>query len=134
MTVEQILTLVQYFSDQPDIEFHHGDCVGADDQAAFLASCFNSWIVSHPPSDPKLRAHRYSNVTVDEKPYLERDRDIVDACDYLLAAPKQDRNGNHDPRSGTWYTIRYAMWQNRPVTIIWPDGSTERRNAREPLK
>jgi predicted Rossmann fold nucleotide-binding protein DprA/Smf involved in DNA uptake len=30
------------------------------------------------------------------------------------------------PRSGTWYTIRYALRRGKRVIIVWPDGRTER--------
>jgi hypothetical protein len=70
-------------------EAHHGDCVGAD--AEFHALCQNLGIpvVIHPPSDPKKRAHCQGGQVLPERPYLDRNRAIVDAGDVLLAAPAE---------------------------------------------
>lgn len=111
-------------------ENHHGDCVGADELFDYFARRYGGTVVIHPPSDPKLRAYcdktdygwdDGDQITVLEpKPYLDRNRDIVDACDKLVACPKDFYSG---PRAGgTWYTIKYAWKQAKPVVIIWPDG------------
>lgn len=102
------------------VEVHHGDCIGAD--AEFHALCKDSWpVVIHPPSDPKLRAFCGSQFDqAPEKPYLDRNRDIVDACDVLIATPKEEWEQS---KGGTWYTIRYARQQGVKTIIVWPDGS-----------
>jgi hypothetical protein len=111
--------------DHDDASFHHGDCVGADAEAHDIAAALDYLVTVHPPSDPRLRAavHRTGkwfegvDVLLPEKPYLERDRDIVDACDELIACPKDaSRSG------GTWHTVHCARRAGKPVTIIWPDG------------
>jgi hypothetical protein len=98
---------------------HHGDCVGADADAAFWTVELGGELVIHPPSDPRLRAFTDDGTVRPAKPYLDRNRDIVDACDRLIAAPKET---DWQDRGGTWYTIRYADKAGKPVTIIWPDG------------
>ncbi len=109
-------------------EFHHGDCIGADDEAATLvyehrATCK---IVRHPPDNTQNRAnnqcHRESR---EPKPYLERNRAIVDETLHLIAAV----SGPEEVRSGTWSTVRYARKMGRKITIIWPDGKV----SREPM-
>lgn len=109
-------------------EFHHGDCVGADASSHYLAWRYSAKVVVHPPSDPKLRAFVHRGlywddefIVLPEKPYHERNRDIVDACDLLIACPKERGPVWH---GGTWYTIHYAEKVGKPVTIIWPDGTT----------
>lgn len=119
-------------------EFHHGDCVGADEEAHDMIRVLlaRHWpmavrIVIHPPSDERWRAHcdeamDYREMlgvrVLDEKDYLARDRDIVDATDLLIGCP-----AGFDLRShgGTAYTIRYALKLKKPVIIIRPDGSVE---------
>ena len=105
-------------------EAHHGDCVGSDAQFHSSAQhvAFNLGykvkIVVHPPSNSTHRA----NVTGDDayapKPYLERNKWIVDKTQLLIATPA----GPEVQRSGTWSTIRYARSRNRPIIILWPDG------------
>ena len=114
-------------------EFHHGDCVGADEEAHEIAvSAGVPLIVIHPPSDSKKRAwcgiepwcleRPKHDLTVaqkgcrieEEKPYLERNRDIVDSGYALVAAPK----GKEVMRSGTWSTVRYARKEHKLVVIL----------------
>ena len=99
--------------------FHHGDCVGMDEIAAELAREAGFRLIAHPPSDPKQRAYVASDVVCGEKGYLDRNRDIVEAVDVLLAVP---RNPANEPRStrgnGTWTTIRYGRKAAIPVDII----------------
>lgn len=101
-------------------ELHHGECVGADTDANWLARASGIQTVGHPPLDQRFR----SVCTVDEqreaKGYLERDRDIVDESSFLIATPKE---ATEQEKGGTWYTVRYARSQGRPVLIVWPDGS-----------
>jgi hypothetical protein len=101
-------------------EFHHGDCIGADDQAAEIFIKVPHII--HPPSNPKYRAFREGHFILPERSYLERNCDIVDAADMLLAA-----SGTNDEqvRSGTWSTIRYAKKVGKSIVIFYPDGTIE---------
>ena len=101
------------------VTLHHGDCVGADAQAHDTAVSLGLRIAIHPPEDGKLRAHRnhwrvapYNK----PKPYMERNRDIVDQSDVLVALP--DDPDNEEKRSGTWATVRYARKQGVKVVII----------------
>lgn len=105
-------------------EFHHGDCVGADATASRIANDFNIRVIIHPPVDPKKRAFCIG-YTMKPKPYLNRNHDIVNACDLLIATPGEKQE---QLRSGTWSTIRYATKKGKPTLIIYPDGTRERRN------
>ncbi len=103
-----------------DAEFHHGDCVGADETAHGLALT-NGWsVIIHPPKDDRHRAFCEKAVTHwQPKAYLIRNRDIVACSDTLIACPK----GPEERRSGTWSTVRYARKKIVKIIIVWPDGT-----------
>jgi hypothetical protein len=117
-TQAQLECFASWLKEQSLSEFHHGGCVGADAAMRCLAS--GSKTVCHPPTDKKYRAYTFNDVYRQAKPYLERNRDIVDETDMLVAMPGGFRE---ELRSGTWATIRYARKLNRTVVIIWPNGS-----------
>lgn len=108
-------------------ELHHGDCTGADEQAHFLALARGTIkVVVHPPDDDKYRAFASETQRVfplvcievrEPKPYLERNRDIVDETEKLIACPI---GVVEKLRSGTWSTVRYALKQNKRVFVIYP--------------
>ena len=85
-------------------EFHHGDCVGWDHIAWGFANAYGAKTVAHPPDIDTFRAFTKSNIVLPPKPYLDRNKDIVNSVDFLIAAP----DGPEKVRSGTWSTIRYA--------------------------
>jgi hypothetical protein len=95
--------------------FHHGDCKGADVEAAHIAFQLGLSIWIYPPLSDKQRGWYREGVTVQQpKPYLDRDKDIVNACELLIAAPK----GPEILRSGTWATVRYARKCGKPILIL----------------
>jgi len=100
-------------------EFHHGDCVGADEEAHEIVRSlpFEVKIVSHPPSNPKKRAFCKADEEREPKPYLERNRDIVDDTSVLVACPSSVKEVL---RSGTWTTWRYARKSSREIYLIVP--------------
>lgn len=108
-------------------EFHHGDCVGSDKESHEIASKLNIDIVIHPPIKDSKRAFckGYKNL-YKKKEYLDRNRDIVDETNLLIATPCGEKEVI---RSGTWYTIRYAKKIGKPIIIVFPDGSTNKING-----
>lgn len=114
----QLLDKTAIYSD-PHI-FHHGDCIGADEQAAAAAKHRGFWIICHPPILSMNRAFVISDTYRTPRTFLERNKDIVDESQYLIAASK---TMGEELRSGTWATIRYARKKNKPIYIILPDGS-----------
>lgn len=108
--------------------FHHGCCKGADTQAHYLIEdrFIDLDIHRHWPLDnSKVTACRVvRNRAIDHAPraYLSRNMDIVQACERLIATPKEF---TEVLRSGTWSTCRYASHRNVPVTVIWPDGKVD---------
>ena len=107
------------------IELHHGDCKGVDWEAFAIANkvfrnvSLTLITVSHPPLDGKHRAFTKNDQTRKAKEYLQRNMDIVDETDWMIALPDSP---NEKLRSGTWATIRYAKKQNKSVIIILPSG------------
>jgi hypothetical protein len=97
--------------------FRHGDCVGADAEAHAIALELGWPVVIHPPANPKRRAYCDGGVVKGPRPYLVRNHDIVDACDFLIAAPRQRKEVL---RSGTWATVRYARKVGKEVIILEP--------------
>lgn len=103
-------------------ELHHGDCVGADADAHEIAYRLGCSIAIHPPENPSKRAFCQPAASVrSPRPYLDRNRDIVNDTRALIATPK----GREELRSGTWATVRHARRTGKPVLVIWPDGSSE---------
>lgn len=113
-------------------ELHHGDCVGADAEAAAIAHYHRSpaspvRIVCHPPLDGTHRAFfAHSDEVFPARHYLARNRAIVDACDVLIGCPFEREC---QPRGGTWSTIRYARTAGKHVIVIAPDGTVEDSGA-----
>lgn len=105
-------------------EFHHGDCIRCDAEAHKIARSLGIPIFIHPPIDPKKRAFCLGGTLLPVKEYLERNQDIVDCCDRLIATPM---HMYEESRSGTWSTIRYALRLQKPVAIVWRDGTVEDR-------
>jgi len=117
--VLEYLCLVDYM-----VTLHHGGCVGSDSEAHQLAlSCGADAIVYPGINKDGVAAKRgdfpAAAEVYPERFYLDRNRDIVDNSDILIATPK---GFEEEQRGGTWYTIRYARTKEKPVTIILPDG------------
>lgn len=118
MTRSQLKTLRRLLAGVQNVRIHHGDCVGADHQAHLLAREHQHDVVVHPPSSKSLRAYCLSDETREPKPYLQRNRDIVDESSVLIATPATRERA----RSGTWSTVAYAEKVGKPVLIIMPSG------------
>lgn len=112
--VEKILNLLE--KEQGEIEVHHGDCVGADEQFHKICEKYkNIKIVIHPPTDDKFRAFCKSEYITDPKPYLKRNDDILKSCEILIACPLNEKE---ILRSGTWSTIRKAKKNKKEIHIL----------------
>jgi len=98
-------------------EFHHGDCVGVDVEAARIAEKLGWKTVCHPPIKDDLRAFHDSDEFREPKSYFARNRNIVDETDVLLVIPYQD---SHQSHGGTWYTHDYAKKKDKPLHVIFP--------------
>lgn len=121
MTGPQMQAVRQLLWERIDerVELRHGDCVGADAEAHAMARGYGMRVVIHPPSNPKARAWCCGDVVLPAKPYLARNRDIVEACELLIAAPRTVRE---ELRSGTWATVRHAAKVGRRTLLVSPSG------------
>jgi hypothetical protein len=117
------------------VEAHHGVCIGGDVVFHEEARRLEMYIVGHPGVDNKWRKNgRAESISCDEwwpeKPFLERNKDIVKAVDLMIAMPAEMEERRRG--SGTWFTIREARRQNKPLFIIWPDATYTNLGAPEP--
>lgn len=95
---------------------HHGDCLGADAEAHDIAVELGWDIIIHPPVSDYMRAYKDDGaIILSPLEYLDRDRAIVNASNFIFAAPKSDKE---ELRSGTWYTVRYARKNNKRVILL----------------
>jgi hypothetical protein len=99
------------------VELHHGDCLGADEEAHRLAVRLGFRTVIHPPESPKLRAYCEGDEELKPKEYLKRNKDIVNSVVRMYACPKERRE---KVRSGTWMTVRYARSKMTPILLLLP--------------
>jgi hypothetical protein len=106
-------------------EFHHENYIGADkethDKMINISGCE---VIVHfakikSPMIAKLEGDFWR---MPSKPPLERNKDIVDETDNLIACPDSSKE---KLRSGTWATIRYAKKKNKAVVIVFPNGEVE---------
>lgn len=130
LTNQQVIQMRRTLVEHEVLELHHGDCIGADLATHCLAEVLMQCghqvrIVLHPPSDPKKRAFCPAHEIRPTFPYIVRNHNIVDAVEYMLAAPSTQEE---IVRSGTWATIRYAKKQGVPLRIIYPDGTSSYYN------
>jgi hypothetical protein len=126
LTEDQTLTILDQLRllYKDSVELHHGCCIGGDATAAKLAKGLGYRVVAHPPIKKALMSQEslhISDEVREDKDYLDRNRDIVDESDILIALPQ---NYTENIRHGTWYTYRYAKNTKVPTIIIFPDSTT----------
>src|SRR2546421_4680099 len=121
--LQQVLAFLKNELEKSPVYAHHGDCVGADEEFHLLCLALGAVIIVHPPSDGSQRAYcKHPDEVLDERPYLSRNHDIVDASDLLIACPSSE---DEKLRSGTWATVRYARKTCKTVHMFKPDGTWE---------
>lgn len=123
LRVDQINSIISILDKYDNIIVSHGDCVGSDTD--FHKLCI-SYKLNHvekilkiniyPPNNSSLRAFNKGDIIMEEKPYLERNINIIKNADILIACPV-DKN-NEELRSGTWSTIRQAK-KYKIITYIF---------------
>lgn len=133
MTIRQKFRVIEIISYEGwDIErAHHGCCVGADFQFHQLLVWLGvkDRIVLHPPEELskvpgelKIELLRQAPPMIERRsplPYLDRNHEMVDEIDLLIATPKEEFEIT---RSGTWATIRYARVKGISARVITPEG------------
>jgi hypothetical protein len=120
---EQKVQIISILDKYNNLIVSHGDCIGSDTD--FHNICINYRnehpnkkikIYIFPPNDSKLRAFNQGDLLMDEKPYLQRNLDIIKNSSILIACPI-DKN-KEQLRSGTWSTIRKAIKQKLTTIIL----------------
>lgn len=105
----------------------HGMCQGADHQFHEMAKALGYFTIGCPgvtaDGEPYLRANIECDLTLPEKPYLVRNRYIVQESDLMIVTPKGKVEQYRG--SGVWATIRYTRQAHKPLLICWPDGITQ---------
>lgn len=126
MTISQKTMLASFMGmwmmNQEIESVHHGTCVGADDEFHKLCMWFGlrDRIILHLPEDSSLSVTQHLLDVPEENimsplPYLKRNLKIIDACDFLLAAPPTNEP---QKRGGTWFTIRKAQEAGRELRML----------------
>lgn len=120
LTTEQIFAIDELLSDNLTTQTaHSGDCIGADAQFYRLAKLQGLWSVGHPPINSSKRAFCDFDEEMTPGEYLDRNRTIVKASDWMIFGPKGYKE---ELRSGTWSTKRFTCEQGKNGFIVWPDG------------
>ena len=108
---------------EPDSEFHHGCCIGWDEQAAEIARAIGYKLIGHPPTNTKAKSSIKNDQDFWPRPYLARNHIIVGNSAVMIAAPRQDVEVPRGTRGeGTWATIWYARQKGKSLLIAWPRG------------
>jgi hypothetical protein len=121
MTFQQCMAFMRLMRELGPTEFHHGDCIGADALAAkmVLSNFPDCKVICHPPIYTNKQANVGGHEVLPRKSYLDRNRDIVDASEVMVATPKEKEE---QVRSGTWYTVRYARRRKKAIRMVFPTG------------
>lgn len=114
MSARQLSELTKLLEALDVDEIHLGDCLGADAEAYMVARDLGITTIGHPPIKEQHRANLQYDRTQNPLPFLERNGEIVEASEFLIAAPAMPRS----PRGGTWFTVRYAERAGVPVQIL----------------
>lgn len=109
-------------------EFHHGDCVGSDENAHNIIRLIapDCEICVHPPVREMHRAYCEGDVDFVQMDYIARNQEIVDFSDVVVACihefiKGQARSGANDP----WRAIEYAKSQKIHTIIINNEGKVK---------
>lgn len=135
LTPAQLDTFHQLVGEIQPREFHHGSCLGADEDAALSVS-FRSDIrtdIMAWPGKPasgganeflSQRAIEASNYVMREMTHFARNREIVKAATHVIGCPWQASRPPKGTGGGTWYTLEQGEKAGKVVIVIWPDGTT----------
>jgi len=127
MTSKQYQTVVRLLGELKPDTVVHGDCYGSDTDFHKICMKIKGGILGNNPpsivirpSNLSTRAHNDgADIIHPEKAPLNRDLDIAQNCDKLIATPRQD---TEVLRSGTWTTIRYARRFGKVIYIVKTNG------------
>ncbi len=93
MTSKQIVAFSAVLWGMKPTAFHHGCCIGADEQAHRIAEEIEGIVCHlHRPLDPSQMALGLTGVEWGPAPYLKRNRIIVRNTGRLIGAPAAEEN------------------------------------------
>lgn len=117
-----LVRLMENYSEK--VQAHHGQCIGADAEFNEIVKQVKPdvWRVAHPGWSIGARAKCEVEERRPSKDFIDRNHDIVNETDMLIAAPFEP---TEQLRSGTWATIRYARKHGRICVVVLPDGKIE---------
>lgn len=128
MTPEQkksVRDVLIFAKSHEGVHVNHGDCIGADAEMHKICVSLRIPMTHYPCDILSQRAYLPGAIEVKSpRPSLQRNHDIVNNSDWIIAAPAEIEEVL---RSGTWATIRYARKRGIPVMLVLPDGSTQPR-------
>lgn len=123
LTSDQKVQIISILDKYNNMIVSHGDCVGSDTDFHNLCVNYKNihpnkkiTIYIFPPNNPKLRAFNQCDLLMNEKPYLQRNLNIIKNSSILIACPI-DKN-KEQMRSGTWSTIRKARKHKLVIHIL----------------
>jgi hypothetical protein len=119
MTSAQKKTVLDLVKKLTPTEVHLGDCVGADEDFYHMVRGQCIKLIGHVPDNVSKRALLEYTERRLPLPYLQRNHELVDESDILIATPKESVE---QLRSGTWATIRYAKKCELKIYVVLPDG------------
>jgi hypothetical protein len=133
MTDAQLKAFAKCAADLPVVEFRCGCCRGADEQALeLICRTTDAKLVAYRQPGGRRESPLALAVVAIAVPPAEnrgdaiRSKAMVDSADLIIVAPK----ARNDERGGTFQAFKYARWCGKPIIIVWPDGTFERRKAR----
>lgn len=100
---------------------HHGDCIGADAQFHEIAARLGCEMHVHPCDITEMRAGK-TGVMYPVLPPLTRNKDIVDASEFVISCPYSKPMVR---KGGTYRTTQYARAIGKTIFVIYPDGTME---------
>lgn len=135
MTGAQQQAFVRLLDSLGASELLHGACIGADADAARLASIAGIRCVAYPgrsahdaadgPRPDRDQASMdLAHETRAELTHFARNRAIVEASDIVIATPSYPGPITRETKGGTAYTYWQAVKARKRIIVIWPDGST----------
>lgn len=98
----------------------HGDCVGADEEFNELCTTLEWRTACRPCTFENLRANCADAISKPVRP-MERNRALVADADVMIACPPNDEEIKSG--SGTWATIRFTRRAEKPLAIVYPNGT-----------
>lgn len=138
MTAAQKASFRSLMENKKPWAFDHGLCQGADTEAHLivrevLGEGGQVEIYGHPGplGDWRQSVFLFEDCwhLAEHKPFLDRNHDIVNSVDVMVACPGES---TEELRSGTWATIRYTLKRGKPLHLILPDGRVDFTAGKEP--